>query len=871
MAINTEKYSFLTPDSTSVGSGGARWILTVVSSLALVLGGVSVATAADAVPAVNAVGKIVVSDSMTRSSHSTWGAAPIGGRYSSVSDGSFSVNAGVGLVKVPGNGTSRTATLSSVSVQDASASVAMVVGSSPKAGNGIASGLQLRSAAGSYYRGSIKLTPAGKATISIARVDGFAGRQVTLSRATLPSSIVAGKLVFLEFKVTGTTDVFLSARAWANGAARPSWQATAIDSSANRLLVAGAVGFWSYVSVGTSATRIFVDNLLVKEVSASDAGRPVVPPVAPRGTPVAPPAPPVAPPAPPTDPAPPTPPVQPTTPVSSAGSAAVGQTAYPVPAGALFVSPQGDDRAAGEEVTPLRSVAAAISLATTGGTIVLRAGSYHEGVTIPSNKRLTIQSYPGEAAWFEGSKIVSTWAKDGAHWSSRDWTAQFDSSPTYSFGAPDGSASGWQFVSPSHPMAAHPDQLWINGAAQKQVASLAQVSAGTFFVDYANRTLYAGSDPTGATVRASDIAKAISIRGAGSIIRGLGIQRFAPSVAHMGAVTAEAPNITVENVVINDTATTGLFVMESGDVIRNVTLLRNGMLGSSMTTADNLTVTGMLARNNNTEHFNNSPVSGGLKISRSRNVDVSNSDFSDNYGPGLWFDESVYNGTIAGTDILDNAGHGLILEISSKFVVVNNIIAGNSDNGIKLNDTSQVSIWNNTLTGNGRSLNIVQDSRRASNRSTAGHDPRQAFPDPTMTWVNDSIEVRNNVVASTTDANCLLCVEDYSRAFSAAQMAITSDGNIYHRASAGFPQYTAIWAQGSANALGSRTLDGFVKETGQDAHSVEITGSPVLNADRMLVPLIAERAPQIGLPLPATIARIAGVSAAGRSVGAWAR
>jgi len=871
MAINTEKCPSLTPDSTFVGSGCARWVLTVVSSLALVLGGVSVATASDAVPAVNAVGKIVVADSMTRSSHSTWGAAPIGGRYSSVSDGSFSVNAGVGLVKVPGNGTSRTATLSSVSVQDASASVAMVVGSSPKAGNGIASGLQLRSAAGSYYRGSVKLTPAGKATISIARVDGFAGRQVTLSQATLPSSIVAGKLVFLEFQVTGTTDVSLSARAWANGAARPSWQATAIDSSANRLLVAGAVGFWSYVSVGTSATRVFVDNLLVKEVSASDAGRPAVQPVAPRGTPVAPPAPSVAPSATPTDQAPPTPPVQPTTPVSSAGSAEVGQTTYPVPAGALFVSPQGDDRAAGEEVTPLRSVAAAISLATTGETIVLRAGSYHEGVTIPSDKRLTIQSYPGEAAWFEGSKIVSTWAKDGAHWSSRDWTAQFDSSPTYSFGAPDGSASGWQFVSPSHPMAAHPDQLWIDGAAQKQVASLAQVSAGTFFADYANRTLYAGSDPTGATVRASDIAKAISIRGAGSIIRGLGIQRFAPSVAHMGAVTAEAPNITVENVVINDTATTGLFVMQSGDVIRNVTLLRNGMLGSSMTTADNLTVTGMLARNNNTEHFNNSPVSGGLKISRSRNVDVSNSDFSDNYGPGLWFDESVYNGTIAGTDILNNAGHGLILEISSKFVVVNNIIAGNSDNGIKLNDTSQVSIWNNTLTGNGRSLNIVQDSRRASNRSTAGHDPRQAFPDPTMTWVNDSIEVRNNVVASTTDANCLLCVEDYSRAFSAAQMAITSDGNIYHRASAGLPQYTAIWAQGSANALGSRTLDGFVKETGQDAHSVEITGSPVLNADRMLVPLIAGRAPQIGLPLPAAIARIAGVSAAGRSVGAWAR
>jgi hypothetical protein len=826
-------------------------LLAVLSTAALALSGLTVANEASAASVVDGAGETVVSDPMARSDRANWGAAAIGGNYSTVNDGSFSISGGVGLVKVPGNGTSRTATLPSVSVRDASASIAMVVGNAPTAGRGAASGLQLRSVGGFYYRGSVKVSPSGASTISITRVDGSASRQTTLSRAALPFSISSGKLFFLQFRAMGTKEVALSARAWESGTTIPEWQTSVADSSASRLDNAGAVAIWSYVSAGTAATNIFVDNFEVKKRSPGLATDP-------RSTLPSP-----------ASPSPASP--SPASPSPAVGSAVVGTTSYDILAGALFVSPRGDDNAVGNQASPLRTVAHAIARSVTGGMIVMRAGSYHEGVTIPSDKKLTIQSYPREAAWFDGSSVVNSWAKEGTGWSSSGWTAKFDSSPTFTFGAPDGAASNWQFVSRSYPMAAHPDQLWIEGVAQRQVGTLTQLSPGTFFVDYRSSKMYVGSDPSGKSVRASDIAKAMSIRGAGSTIRGIGFQRFAPSVAHMGAVTAEAPNVTVENVVINDTATTGLFVMQSGDTIRNVTLLRNGMLGSSMSTADNLTITGMLARDNNTEHFNNSPVSGGLKISRSRGVTVSNSVFSDNSGPGLWFDESVYDGTVVGNNIENNVGHGLILEISAKFIVANNIIAGNADNGIKLNDTSEVSIWNNTLTGNGRSLNIVQDARRASTRSTAGHDPRQNFPDAKMTWVDSSIDVRNNVIADTRGANCLLCVEDYSRAFSGEQMKITSDGNIYQRASADVPNYTAIWSQGSADPIVSKTLVDFVRSTGQDLHSVEVTGLSVLDSDRTLISSLQSRAHEIALPMPSEIAKAAGVSAFIRSVGAWKR
>ena len=43
----------------------------------------------------------------------------------------------------------------------------------------------------------------------------------------------------------------------------------------------------------------------------------------------------------------------------------------------------------------------------------------------------------------------------------------------------------------------------------------------------------------------------------------------------------------------------------------------------------------------------------------------------------MWFDESVYNVTATGNDILRNTGNGLSFEISSKGLIADNVVAGN--------------------------------------------------------------------------------------------------------------------------------------------------------------------------------------------------
>ena len=61
-------------------------------------------------------------------------------------------------------------------------------------------------------------------------------------------------------------------------------------------------------------------------------------------------------------------------------------------------------------------------------------------------------------------------------------------------------------------MAAHPDQIFIDGAPVAQVATRAQVGPGKFYVDYATDELVLGSDPTGKQVRASDLGGAALTR-----------------------------------------------------------------------------------------------------------------------------------------------------------------------------------------------------------------------------------------------------------------------------------------------------------------------------------------------------------------------
>ena len=93
--------------------------------------------------------------------------------------------------------------------------------------------------------------------------------------------------------------------------------------------------------------------------------------------------------------------------------------------------------------------------------------------------------------WLDGSVVGGRRAGShpGGRWRKDGWTTEFGASPPYPrrAGQPDGELGVRER---RLPMAARPDQIWIDGVAQRQVSSLAAVGPGTFFHDQAANQLW---------------------------------------------------------------------------------------------------------------------------------------------------------------------------------------------------------------------------------------------------------------------------------------------------------------------------------------------------------------------------------------------
>lgn len=547
---------------------------------------------------------------------------------------------------------------------------------------------------------------------------------------------------------------------------------------------------------------------------------------------------------------------------------ALAPAAVAARSGPVVVSPSGDDSASGSASAPLRTISAAVRKAPAGGTVLVQGGSYHETVTVPAGHPVSIEAAPGAEVWLDGSRPVRGWERTAQGYVHRDWQVSLDSSPTYTFGESDHTEPGWSFVNDEHPMAAHPDQVFIDGRAQREVAGLAELAPGTFYVDDGNDQLHLGSDPTGREVRASILPRALQLRAEGTTIDGIGVRRYAPSVPHMGAVTVEAPDVKLTGMTIRENATTGVHVGAAGAVVRRVRLVANGMIGMSATYADGIQIINVVSRRNNVERFNTSPVAGGIKVDRTRGVRVVGARITGNAGTGLWFDESARQIRVFHSTVRDNLGHGMSIEISHDARVADTLVAGNAGHGIKVNDTSEVAIWNNTVVGNGRAINIVQDDRRGSDPDAAGHDPRRTSP--RLSWITGPVRVSNNILSrGANDANCLLCVEDYSGELTAAEMRVEAVGNVYARTDQQAATWAVVWSRGAGNPAVFTSVSAFSSATGQEQRHLSLVGRRAVTAAGRATPAVRAATARIAVPLPADLAQAVGQPAGVKHLGAW--
>jgi len=476
--------------------------------------------------------------------------------------------------------------------------------------------------------------------------------------------------------------------------------------------------------------------------------------------------------APPPAPAPP--------PVAGRGSVAVGSANYAVPAGAIFVdAARGNNANAGTQASPLKTVSAAATKIPSGGsrTLVLRGGTYHETVKVDSNRSVTIQNYPNEAVWFDGSVPVTNWVASGTRWVSSGWKAEHSSTM-------GGDATFRNWFLDKNRMAAHPDMVFINGVAQTQVASAAEVVAGTFYINNAADTITIGSSPSGKEVRASDLQQALFLSGKNSVVQGVGVRRYANPYEVKGAVRIINTGGAVRNVVINDVATYGVTLSGASKTVDRVTIQRAGMTGLGGHMVDNSVVTNSILSNNNAERFKDAPESGGLKFTASRTVTVKNVEANNNVGAsGIWFDVSSYNLTIVNNTANGNTKYGIEVEVSGKGIVANNQAIG-GEAGIIIFDSHDFKVFNNEVGNNTLfGIKLAQDERRQANLGTFSYarDPRVTTVDPTVTWITKNVQVSNNVFGSGNKSNSHIFAMDGRTNRHVDTWNVTINGNLFNR------------------------------------------------------------------------------------------
>lgn len=521
---------------------------------------------------------------------------------------------------------------------------------------------------------------------------------------------------------------------------------------------------------------------------------------------------------------------------ASYGPVPLGKTHYRIPAGAHFVAPHGSDSAAGSKAAPWRTVGRA---ARAGGVIVLRAGTYHEDLEL-TGRKVTLQPYPGEVVWFDGSQQVTGWVRDGSTWRKDGWTAKFDSTDPNAHGS-----SSLRMVDPKFPMANHPDEVFAKGRHLEQVKSKDQVKPGTFYVDYAASKLYVGDQPT--DIAATTLAEALYLHGAdGSVVRGIGFRRYATPIKRLGAVKGYANNLTFENNVFADTALAGLSLRGSNITVRHNAFLRNGQLGLHANQTDHAKISGNLLEGNNAAHFKIIPVAGGMKVTKSRNTRIVDNLVRGNAGAGIWCDVACVNIVIARDVVTGNTGHGIQFEISDRALIVGNVVANNDRYGIRVLESSHARLWNNTVAGNAlRQIDVLDGTRKEVGPITG-------------------TEIRDNLLEPKGGgSDQLLGVAD-SNARNPAKKMATTDANAYYRPS-GKPNSVIHWADGPHSFADFGDLAKFRSDTGQEKNGIAVNEAAPF-ADRESYRLKPDSDPlRAGLPVPADVAALLGVKAGARA------
>jgi hypothetical protein len=466
----------------------------------------------------------------------------------------------------------------------------------------------------------------------------------------------------------------------------------------------------------------------------------------------------------------------------------------------LYVSPSGSDSAAGTQAAPLRTLARAVSKATSGTTVVLAGGTYRESVQV-YGKDVDILGAPGATVVLDGSRTLTGWQAGDGGWYVDGWTHEF-------------ARTTGDMIDPNNPMAAYPDQAFLDGAPLAQVATQGALGAGRFYVDNAADRLWIGDDPAGHTIDASYLPFAIYFNKAhGSSLRNVTVRRYATPAANMAAVRAYSNDVTVADSTFEHNAYMGLSAMGNRFTFTNLLVQDNAYIGVHGHLSNDFSLTRSTILRNNTQRFDFRHSAAGVKVTTATGIEFRNNYVADNLGPGLWTDLSGIDVTVVGNLLERNLRSSIFMELSGFVTVVDNVVIGSGVTGIRILETNDAEVWNNALYRSEREIWVQEGPRTDPSANELAN------------WDSNRANVHNNVMAQgRAGSEALFVADDWTNNRSAWDMGTVLDRNAYWMP-AGTVARLSKWGRSPSSAALSSTLSQHQSQTGQDANGLWSTAA----------------------------------------------
>jgi len=307
--------------------------------------------------------------------------------------------------------------------------------------------------------------------------------------------------------------------------------------------------------------------------------------------------------------------------------------------------------AATVNVYPSNNIQTLVNANASGTTFVITPGVYRMQSIVPKSGNIFL-GQPG--AILNGSRLLTSFARSGSYYVVGGQTQR-------------GSAAGVCVA--GYDGCQYPEDLFFNNVPLQRVTTLAAVTLGKWYFDYATAQIYFLDNPTGKTVEIGVTPYAFSGSATGITIKGLIIEKYA-TPAQYGAIADGRWTVQSNEIRLNHGAgiRVGSYQLVDSNYIHHNG--QQGVLGNG---------TGIVIQNNeiafnNTLGFDYNWEAGGVWLSNSTYLNVQGNYIHDNKGLGIHLDYQTYSWTIQGNRTSHNYLGGIDNEIGYDGTARYNII-----------------------------------------------------------------------------------------------------------------------------------------------------------------------------------------------------